>query len=115
MEYTRLTNLEVTGKAKLDNVEGGGLKVIALSKSDSYTLAGDELDNDLFLLANTGTSKVYTIPTGKKAFFLFNTGAKTFTVKASATDTGASAANGKVYLATVTDGAVSLALLNYSA
>ena len=115
MDYTRLTNLEVTGKANLPNLVGGGLKVIALSKADSYTLAGEELDNDLFLLANTGTSKVYTIPTSKAAFLLKNTGSKTFTVKASATDTGASAANGKVYLATVADGAVTLDLLNYSA
>jgi hypothetical protein len=84
------------------NVTGnliGNLKSVSLSKAADYALNATEKLNQVFLLAMTAASKVYTLGLAAgAAAFVYNSGAETFTLKNVSGDTGTSVATGKLYL-----------------
>lgn len=114
-DYTKFTNVEATGDVKgatihgaltgnvtgnvIGSQTGAVLGSLALSKADSYALSAAEKANLVFLLANTGSAKTYTLglAAGQIAF-VYNVGSETFTIKNVAGDTGASAATAKAFL-----------------
>ena len=93
MNYTRLTNLEVTGNVK------GVVTGVSLTKSANYTLAEDE---KVFYIGITlsAASKTVTLdlPTGAVAIVANEGGTNAFTLKNVSGDSGTSIAAGKVYL-----------------
>ena len=109
MNYTRLTNLEVTGNVK------GAAKGVSLTKSANYTLAEDE---KVFYIGITlsAASKTVTLdlPTGAVAIVANEGGTNAFTLKNVSGDSGTSIAAGKAYLvrASTTANGSKLTLLN---
>lgn len=97
MDYTRFTNLEVTGEIKglVKNV----LAAVKVSKGANYTLESAEKVGVIALEA-TAASKTFTLdlPDGTAAF-VANVGASNaFTLKNVSGDSGTSIATGKLYL-----------------
>ena len=112
MDYTRLTNLEVTGDLKAGtftgaltgnvtgNVTGGIIGAAAISKSVDYALSAAEKANLVIFITMTAASKVVTLglAAGQVAF-VHNIGStNAFTVKNVAEDAGTSLEAGKTLL-----------------
>ena len=110
MNFTKLTNLFVTGKLKAGSIEGNvigsvtgslvGTPVgVAISKADSYALADDE---KVFYVGATFTaaSKTLTLglPDGAVCVVVNEGGTNAFTLKNVSGDSGTSVAAGKAYL-----------------
>lgn len=113
MEYTRLTNLEVTGEMK--GTMAGMMKATAISKADSYTLADSE-KTPYIGITLTAASKTVTLglPDGVCALLVNEGGSNAFTLKNVSGDSGTSIAAGKAYLvrASTTANGSKLTLLN---
>ena len=119
MEYTKLTNLEVTGDLKASGgVSGdvkGLLKGVSLSKSANYSLADSE---KVFYIGITmgAASKTVTLglPNGAVCIVVNEGGTNAFSCKNVSGDSGTSIAAGKAYLvrASTTANSSKLTLLN---
>ena len=109
MDFTRFTNLEVTGVLK------GLLKATAVSKADSYTLTDAEKTAYIGITL-TAASKTVTLglPDGVCAIVVNEGGSNAFTLKNVSGDSGTSIAAGKAYLvrASATANGSKLTLLN---
>lgn len=98
-EYTRLTNLEVTGNIKAKSGVTGPLKAVALSKSDSYTLADAEKVPYIGITLSAASKTVTLgLPDGAAALVVNEGGTNAFTLKNVSGDSGTSIAAGKAYL-----------------
>ena len=126
MDYTRFTNVEVTGELKAGSLRGdiagnvsgnvsGLLSGVSISKAASYTLADTE---KVFCIGVTMTAASQTLTLGLPdgmACIVVNTGdTNAFTLKNVAGDSGTSVAAGKAYLvlASTTANGSKLTLLN---
>jgi len=109
MDYTKLTNLKLTGL--LDSL----LKGVAITKSANYSLAESE---KAFYIGITlsAASKTVTLglPDGAVAIVVNEGGTNAFTLKNVSGDSGTSIAAGKAYLvrASTTANGSKLTLLN---
>lgn len=120
-EYTRLTNLQVTGSIKGDlvgdvsGVLNGLLKATSITKSASYTLADAE-KTPYIGITLSAASKTVTLglPDGVAALVVNEGGTNAFTLKNVSGDSGTSIAAGKAYLvrASTTANGSKLTLLN---
>lgn len=112
-DYTRFTNLEVTGELK--GTLKSPLGAVALSKAADYTLADDEKVPYIGITL-TAASKTVTLglPNGTAAIVVNEGGANAFTLKNVSGDSGTSIAAGKAYLvrASTTANGSKLTLLN---
>ena len=112
MDYTRLTNLEITGDLKAGTAtipvvtgslagsqKGAILGSLAISKTNDYALTAAEKANLVFLLTNSGSGKAFMLGLAAGQIALvYNVGSETFTLKNFAGDTGTSAATTKAFL-----------------
>ena len=117
MNYTRLTNLEVTGEIK--GVVASPLKGVAISKSANYTLADNEKAAYIGV-TYTAASKTLTLdlPDGAVSLVVNEGGSNAFTLKNVSGDSGTSVAAGKAYLVRASqtaNGSVLTLLNNYTA
>lgn len=122
-EYTRFTNLEVTGGLKsagdiTGNVTGqltGLLKGVSISKNENYSLADSEKLAYIGITL-TAASKTVTLglPNNAVCLLVNEGGTNAFTVKNVSGDSGTSIAAGKAYLvrASTTANGSKLTLLN---
>ena len=96
-EYTRFTNLEVTGELK--GILSGVLQGVSLTKSNNYTLADDEKVAYVGVTLSAA-SKTLTLdlPNNAVCIVVNEGGTNTFTLKNVSGDTGTSIAAGKVAL-----------------
>ena len=118
-EYTRLTNLEVTGafapKGGVNGVLNGLLKATSITKNANYTLADAE-KTPYIGITLSAASKTVTLglPDGVAALVVNEGGSNAFTLKNVSGDSGTSIAAGKAYLvrASTTANGSKLTLLN---
>ena len=118
-EYTRLTNLEVTGafapKGGVSGVLNGLLKATSITKNANYTLADAE-KTPYIGITLSAASKTVTLglPDGVAALVVNEGGTNAFTLKNVSGDSGTSIAAGKAYLvrASTTANGSKLTLLN---
>ena len=102
-EFTRFTNLEVTGefapKGGVSGVLNGLLKATSISKAANYTLAAAE-KTPYIGITLTAASKTVTLdlPDGTAALVVNEGGTNAFTCKNVSGDSGQSIAAGKAYL-----------------
>lgn len=102
MEYTKLTNLEVTGELKGSAIKGilsGVLQGISLSKSNNYSLEDDEKVAYVGVTLSAA-SKTLTLgmPNNAVCIVVNEGGSNAFTLKNVSGDSGTSIAAGKVAL-----------------
>ena len=122
-EYTRLTNLQVTGALSAPggitgDVTGqlkGLFKATSISKAANYSLT-DEEKTPYIGITLTAASKTITLglPNGAACLLVNEGGSNAFTVKNVSGDSGTSIAAGKAYLvrASTTANGSKLTLLN---
>lgn len=97
MEYTRFTNLEVTGEMK--GTMAGMLKAVSLTKSNNYTLAdGEKVPYIGITLSAASKTVTLDLPNGVCALVVNEGGTNAFTLKNVSGDSGTSIAAGKVAL-----------------
>ena len=118
-EYTRLTNLEVTGafapKGGVSGVLNGQLKATSITKSASYTLTDAEKTPYIGITLSAASKTVtLDLPDGVAALVVNEGGSNAFTLKNVSGDSGTSIAAGKAYLvrASTTANGSKLTLLN---
>lgn len=97
MEYTRFTNLEVTGELK--GTMAGMLKAVSLTKSNNYTLADSEKVPYVGITLSTASKTItLDLPDGAVCVVVNEGGTNAFTLKNVSGDSGTSLAAGKVAL-----------------
>lgn len=97
MEYTKFTNLEVTGELK--GTMAGMLKAVSLTKSNNYTLADSEKVPYIGITLSAASKTItLDLPDGAVCVVVNEGGSNAFTLKNVSGDTGTSVAAGKVAL-----------------